>query len=58
MMLEFEELLNKGIEQFTISIHGGLSPKKQINIIEKNNDGKSSAFNFGNSSLLSIKEMI
>ena len=51
----FEELLNKGIEQFTISIHGGLSPKKQINIIEKNNDGKSSAFNFGNSSLLSIK---
>ena len=31
----FEELLNKGIEQFTISIHGGLSPKKQINIIEK-----------------------
>jgi primosomal protein N' (replication factor Y) len=32
---EFSILLEKGIENFTISIHGGFSPKKQIKKIEQ-----------------------
>lgn len=32
---EFSELLEKGIENFTISIHGGFSPKKQLKKIEQ-----------------------
>ncbi|MEK7459787.1 MAG: hypothetical protein AAB636_01845 [Patescibacteria group bacterium] len=51
----FEELLNKGIEQFTISIHGGLSPKKQINIIEKIMTENHPLLILGTAPFLSIK---
>ena len=32
---EFSQLLEKGIENFVITIHGGLSPKKQLKKIEQ-----------------------
>ena len=32
---EFSKLLEKGIENFVVTIHGGLSPKKQLKKIEQ-----------------------